>query len=399
MNGSGNANAMDWVAGRVPTQGGEVAPSDGSGPATAATPKIRVAHVGTGATGTEALKGILRHPDLELVSLWVTSPQKIGEDAGSLVGLGPTGIKAVGSLDAALASRPDVLSYCGNGLGREEDVIREAAFALQRGVNVATISILGMLYPPAAPPEQRRPLKDAAVVGQASFLSTGLDPGFSSDLLPLALLTMADTIEHVHIQEIGVYDHYDVEPVIRGIMGFGQSPDYAAPIASGGAFVAYWGGMVRQLADRMKLKLDDVVGTSDYAVHHADLNTSVGLMEAGTVVARRVACEGQVNGRAVITAEHVTRMAPEVAPDWPRFDGVGESNYRVLVTGNPDIRCELDLGRSGGVWGSVSATAMRMVNLIPALVAARPGVHSALDLPLVPGRRVIVSGDRATVPA
>lgn len=278
-------------------------------------------------------------------------------------------------------------------------MIREVSLALQRGINVATISLLGMLYPPAAPAEQRRPLKDAAVVGQASFLSTGLDPGFSSDVLPLALLTMSDSIEHVHIQEIGVYDHYDVEPVIRGIMGFGQAPDYAAPIASGGAFVAYWGGMVQQLAERMKLELDEVVGTSDYAVHDSDLHTSVGLMEAGTVVARRVACEGRVGGRPVITAEHVTRMAPEVAPDWPRFEGIGESNYRVRITGNPDIRCELDLGRSGGVWGSVSATAMRMVNLIPSLVAAGPGVHSALDLPLVPGRRVVASGDRATVPA
>lgn len=395
MNGSGNANAMDWVAGRVATQGGEAVSTGEPGGGGAATPKIRVAHVGTGATGTEALKGILRHPDLELVSLWVTSPDKVGRDAGELVGLEPVGITAVGSLDELLASNPEVLSYCGNGLGRETDVISEVSLALQRGINVVTISLLGMLYPPAAPAEHRRPLKDAAIVGQASFLSTGLDPGFSSDVLPLALLTMSDSIEHVHIQEIGVYDHYDVEPVIRGIMGFGQSSQYQAPIASGGAFVAYWGGMVRQLADRMKLDLDEVVGTSDFAVHDTDLNTSVGVMEAGTVVARRVACEGRVGGRAILTAEHVTRMAPEVAPDWPRFDSVGESNYRVLITGNPDIRCELDLGRSGGVWGSLSATAMRMVNLIPSVVAAGPGVHSALDLPLVPGRRVVRSVDRA----
>lgn len=399
MNAPNDANAMDWVAGRTATQGDDVDPANEPATGAAATSRIRVAHVGTGATGTEALKGILRHPDLELVGLWVTSPDKVGRDAGELVGLGPVGIEAVGSLEEALASLPEVLSYCGNGLGREDEAIGEISLALQRGVNVATISLLGMLYPPAAPAEQRRPLKDAAVVGQASFVSTGLDPGFSSDVLPLALLTMADAIEHVHIQEIGVYDHYDVEPVIRGIMGFGQSPDYAAPIASGGVFVAYWGGMVQQLADRMNLDLDDVVGTSDYAVHDADLRTSVGVMAAGTVVARRVACEGRVGGRSVITAEHVTRMAPQVAPDWPQFDGVGESNYRVVITGNPNIRCELDLGRSDGVWGSVSATAMRLVNLIPSLVAAGPGVHSALDLPLVPGRRVVTSLDRSAVPS
>lgn len=100
-----NANAMDWVAGRTATQGGGAAPIDSPGPELAPPPKIRVAHLGTGATGAEALKGILRHPDLELASLWVTSPDKIGRDAGELVGLDHVGIKAVGSLEAALASQ------------------------------------------------------------------------------------------------------------------------------------------------------------------------------------------------------------------------------------------------------------------------------------------------------
>jgi hypothetical protein len=124
-------------------------------------------------------------------------------------------------------------------------------------------------------------------------------------------------------------------------------------------------------------------------VHDQDLDTSVGLMEAGTVVARRVACEGWIDGRAVITAEHITRMAAKVAPEWPVFDGVGESNYRIVIDGNPSMRCDLDLGRRGEVWGSVSGTAMRMVNLIPALPDARAGLISSLDLPLMPSRRVV----------
>lgn len=115
-------------------------------------------------------------------------------------------------------------------------------------------------------------------------------------------------------------------------------------------------------------------------------------MKAGTVVARRVACEGRVNGRAVITAEHITRMATEVAPDWPQFDGVGESNYRIVIDGNPSMRCELDLGKRGDVWGSVSATAMRLVNLIPELPSALKGLLSALDLPLTPSGRVVTPG-------
>ncbi|MGI9164697.1 MAG: NAD(P)H-dependent amine dehydrogenase family protein [Mycobacterium sp.] len=353
--------------------------------------KIRVAHVGTGATGQEALRGIINHPQLELVGLWVSSADKVGRDAGELVGHDSVGVPAMASLDEVLQADPDVLSYCANGLGREAEVVAEIGRALERGIDVITISLLAMLYPPAGPAPLREPLAAAASRGGATFLSTGLDPGFSSDVLPLALLTMSDEVEHVHIQEIGIYDHYDVEPVIRGIMGFGHPLTYEAPITTGGAFEAFWGPMVQQLADRMGIKLQELVVTSDRAIHHADLKTSVGLMEAGTVVALRVACEGRVDGRAVITAEHITRMAAEVAPRWPTFDGVGESNYRVMITGNPNMRCDLDLGRRGDIWGSVSGTAMRLVNLIPALPAAKSGLISALELPLLPSRNVVGS--------
>lgn len=349
---------------------------------------MRVAHVGTGATGREALRGIINHPDLELVGLWVSSEDKVGRDAGEIVGYDPVGVQAVASLDEILDAAPDVLSYCANGLGREAEVVAEIAQALERGIDVITISLLGMLYPPAGPASMREPLAAAATRGGSTFLSTGLDPGFSSDVLPLALLTMSDSVEHVHIQEIGIYDHYDVEPVIRGVMGFGQPLTYEAPVTSGGAFEAFWGPMVRQLADRMGVELDEMVGTSARAVHDHDLDTSVGVMEAGTVIALRVAVEGRVGGRAVITAEHITRMAAQVAPEWPTFDGVGESNYRVMITGNPNMRCDLDLGRCGDVWGSVSGTAMRLVNLIPEMPGAPTGLVSALDLPLTPSRNV-----------
>ncbi|WP_328354932.1 hypothetical protein OG976_24565 [Mycobacterium sp. NBC_00419] len=352
--------------------------------------KIRVAHVGTGLTGREALRGIIANDRLDLTSLWVSSEEKVGRDAGELVGLDPVGVTAVGSLEELLATAPDVLSYCANGLGREGEVVEEIAQVLSAGVNVITISLLSLLYPPAAPEVLRKPLEDAAVRGGSTFLSTGLDPGFSTDVLPLALLTLSDEVEHVHVQEIGIYDHYDVEPVIRDIMGFGRPPTYEAPITAGGAFEAFWGPMVRQLADRLGVELDELVVTSDKAVHDKDLNTSVGLMEAGTVVALRVACEGRVAGRAVVTAEHITRMAAEVAPDWPRFDGVGESNYRVTISGNPNMRCDLDLGRSGEVWGSVSGTAMRLVNLIAEMPNAPAGLISSLELPLNPSRNVVV---------
>lgn len=173
---------------------------------------IRVAHLGTGVIGTEVIKGIVNHSDLELVGMWVTSPGKVGKDAADLAGIAaPTGIRAVNSLDEASAAKPDILTYCDNGIGREHDAANEIARTLASGVDVVTISLLNMLYPPAGPADLWECLNRAAAAGNSTFLCTGIDPGFCSDVLPLALLTMSDEIEHIRMQEIAIYDHYDVE--------------------------------------------------------------------------------------------------------------------------------------------------------------------------------------------
>ena len=349
---------------------------------------IRVSHGGTGETGVHALRGIINHPDLELVGVYVTGKDKVGKDAGELCGLGPVGVLATDDMNAVIELGADCMSYCGNGLGREADAVADVARFLESGTDVITISLLNMLYAPASPVQLRSVIDGACERGQSTFVSTGLDPGFSSDLLPVTLLSLMDEVQKIHIWEFGIYDHYAVEPLLRDVMGFGRSPDYPAPVATGGQFQAYWGPLVQQLADVLKVTLDEVTFDRETATHPTDLTTCVGLMEAGTVVGMRMQVQGIVDGEPVIVAEHVTRMTHEVAPDWPKFEGEGESNYRVTIEGNPHIRCDLDLGKSGDVWGSVSGTAMRLVNLIPGVVSAAPGHVSALDLPRALGRNI-----------
>jgi hypothetical protein len=55
-------------------------------------PTYRVAHYGTGDTGSQALRGIIRRPEFELVAHLVHSPEKVGRDSGEIVGLAPVGV-------------------------------------------------------------------------------------------------------------------------------------------------------------------------------------------------------------------------------------------------------------------------------------------------------------------
>ena len=88
-----------------------------------------------------------------------------------------------------------------------------------------------------------------------------------------------------------------------------------------------------------------------------------------------------------LVVEHVTRMHDDLAPDWPRSDG----GYEVIVEGVPRMVCRLDMEDEHGdhAVGGVVLTATRIVNAIPAVVAAPAKPLSALDLPLITGRGLL----------
>src|SRR3974377_466773 len=86
-----------------------------------------------------------------------------------------------------------------------------------------------------------------------------------------------------------------------------------------------------------------------------------------------------------IVVEHVTRLDDALCPDWPQ--PVGAGGYRVVVTGTPSYQCDVQITAQPGEGDpGVVGTAGRIVNAIPDVVAARPGLLSALDMPLVTGR-------------
>jgi len=71
----------------------------------------RVIQWSTGNVGIASLRCIIGHPDLELVGLWVHSPEKVGRDAGELAGLDPVGVTATNDIDALLALGADCVCY------------------------------------------------------------------------------------------------------------------------------------------------------------------------------------------------------------------------------------------------------------------------------------------------
>ena len=145
---------------------------------------LRVVQWSTGNVGKLALHGILRHPDLELVGLWVHSPAKAGRDAAELAGLPPCGVKATNDIDALLALKPDCVSYTATGDLRPSEAVEDLCRILEAGINVVSTSVVSLVYPPAADPSVVALLEQACARGGSSFFTSGIDPGFANDTLP-----------------------------------------------------------------------------------------------------------------------------------------------------------------------------------------------------------------------
>jgi len=74
---------------------------------------VRVFQVATGNVGTEMIGRIMEHADLELVGLHCYTPEKVGRDAGEIVGLPEIGVTATGTIDEIITARPDVVTFHG----------------------------------------------------------------------------------------------------------------------------------------------------------------------------------------------------------------------------------------------------------------------------------------------
>lgn len=339
----------------------------------------RVVHVGTGLTGKEALRAVIGDPELELVGLKVSTPEKVGVDAGHLVGQSDTGVTATAETDAVLALAPDCVCYCATAVRREADAIADIVSYLEAGINVVTISTIPLVYPPAAPPDWLDAVKTAAERGHSTFYATGSEPGFISLNIPTALLTGAGTVESYRMDEYAVDldKSYPIWDVLHQSMGFGKPDGHVPARIASGKVNHDWETVVRYIADILGLELDSVELDWETLLAPMDLETAVGPIKAGTICAHRWQLCGVVDEKPVVAVQYFATVSATPWPDrWPRPAREGQGGMVFRVVGDPSMSLELHFepAAASAVNPGIKVTAMAAVNAIPDVVCAPPGV-------------------------
>ncbi len=348
----------------------------------------RVVVWGTGFVGRMVIPEIVRHPSFELVGVGVNAPDKVGRDAGTLCGTAELGIAATDDRDALVDLGPDALVHFGPTAAHARDNVEDIGLFLRAGIDVCSTAMTPWVWPSMAlnPPSWIDPITDACETGGASCFTTGIDPGFANDLFPMTLMGLCSEVRQVRALEILDYANYEGD--YEDEMGMGRPPEFVPLLEHGDILVMSWGATVPMMAHAVGVELDEITTSWEKWVTDEPITTAKGVIDPGEVAAVRFTINGILDGVPRICLEHVNRLGPDAAPDWPR--GTRDDVYRVVIDGTPSVTQETAFrftdgsGRDAAAAGCL-ATGLRALNAVPYVNELPPGWVTALDLPLIPG--------------
>jgi len=317
---------------------------------------IPVAQYGIGPIGAEIARLLLSKPWIRLVAAVDIDPNKIGKDLGEVIGLDrQVGVKVTPEVEG----RPEVV--CHSTGSRLREVTPQLRALLERGCHVvSTCEELAFPIDKAI----REELQQVARSRNVTLLGTGVNPGFVMDKLPLtvtAVCQRVDSVDIIRIQNASTRR----EPLQRKV-GAGMTVDqFRAAVAA---------GKIKHMGLRESLLMvGNGLGAEFESVSDEKIEPIVAQRKIKTqyleVAPGQVAGVHQtIEGRGKINVRLELRMyvgAEDVAAD------------RVIVKGVPDVEMEI----KGGIHGD-RATAAMVVNSIPRVISARPGVLTMDDIPI-----------------
>jgi hypothetical protein len=333
--------------------------------------------------GVTAIRSAVAFPGLALTGVITSSPDKAGRDAAEFAGLDePTGVLATTDVDAALAES-DAVAYMASGDIRPDEAITDIERCLRAGKHVVTPSLYSLYDPASAPPEWVDRLTAAAEEGTATLLVSGVDPGWGNDALAVTAASLCTRIKTITCQEIFDYSTYNQPFAVKVSCGFGGSMEETPMMLLPTIPTMVWGGNVRLIGRGLGIEIDEITEEVERLPLEEAVDTVMGRFDEGTQGAFWLKVIGWSGGTRRVIIEHITRIHPSCAPDWPQPDeGVGD--HRVIVDGDPQLTITTRADVPGGTRadGGNTTAANRLLGALNWLADQKPGIYDGLQVPL-----------------
>jgi len=324
---------------------------------------IRAVHVGLGPMGQWIAKHILtERTGIQYVGAIDADPALEGKDLGEVVGARSTGVSVTG--DAARVfdeTRPDIAIY--TTVSRLHTFLPQTEIAIRSGVNVIS-TCEELAFPAFTDAEMSAKYDELCKNHGVTMLGTGINPGFLMDMRA-SVMSAACT----NVQKIEVTRRMDATPrrqPFQKKIGAGMDvEDYRKATASG-EITGHVGleMSICLIADALGWDLDEVrVSGPEPIVADRAVSSEYFSVVPGQVKGTQQEALGMVEGE-----ERIKLCFTAFLGATPSFD-------EVVIIGTPEVRA-----RVSPCWHGDYGTVAMAVNLIPAVINARPGLLTANDL-------------------
>ena len=324
--------------------------------------KIKVIQFGLGPIGIESVKLAAEQSWLEVLGGVDIDPAKIGRTLGELTGVAALGrAKIFPSLDALFAAvgQPDVVLHTAGSSAAVS--LAQVKPALERGISVAS-TCEELIFPALKTPDAAHDCDALCRRTGARVAATGVNPGFVMDILPICLTGVSREVKSIYVER--VVDAATRRQPLQAKIGSGQNPaDFRAKFAAGAAGHAGFQQSVALLAHALGWKLDEIRESCEPVVATSRVVTKFFDVAPGQSLGIHQKCVGLVAGETRIKL------------DLQMYLGAALPHDAIVVKGRPDLNLVLN----GGVAGD-DATVAALINIVPRLLAAAPGMRLMTEL-------------------
>lgn len=322
---------------------------------------IRVAQFGVGPIGVECVRLLAQKPWARVVGAVDIDPEKVGKSLAQLTGVASLGDAQVFADFDQLHrhARPQVVLHTA-GSHAERSIAQIEPMAAQ-GVSVVS-SCEEMLFPRLRAAEAAARLDAVCKASGARVVGAGVNPGFVMDLLPICLTGVCRSVRCLFARRV-VNASRRRQPLQQKI-GSGLEPDtFRRLFREGKAGHAGFRESASLLAHALGWTLDAIDETCEPVVAQRTITTEFFTVPAGMTCGLHQRCAGKAGGEVRIELD--LQMVLDAA----------DEHDAIRIEGDPP----LDVVIRNGVWGD-GATVGALVNVIPKLLEAPPGVRLITEL-------------------
>src|ERR1043166_9732708 len=331
---------------------------------------IRVLHYGLGPIGAAVVKQVAERRGFRIVGAVDIDPMKAGRDLGDVAGLGRQ-LKVKVSSDARKtikSSKPDVVVLC--TLSSLKKVTPQLLEILKLKVPIVSTTE-ELAYPTKGNMKYARDIHAAAKKAKVGVLGTGVNPGFTMDALPITLTGVCERVDRVIVHR--VQDARIRRLPFQQKIGAGLTTEQFQKKVDDGT-VRHVGltESIAMIADALGWTLDRITDEIQPKLASVTISSEFLAVDPGYV------CGVIQDGVGYRKGEAVVKLHMEA------YLGSPETYDSVEIEGSPSLTMKIARGIHGDV-----ATASIVVNSIPKVLAAAPGLHTMRDLALpsfFPGR-------------